>query len=80
MTIQILPKCLCSCIHVLIKCIGAFAGRGLYTETVWPFHIIDLNCTGMEKTVWECSHNGLIDEYNCPFSYDASVRCQGLNT
>ena len=60
------------------KSLGAVAGRGLYTETVWPFHIIDLNCTGWERTVWECPHNGIFNEYSCPFTNDASVRCQGL--
>jgi deleted-in-malignant-brain-tumors protein 1 len=63
---------------LLSTSIGAVAGRGLHTETIWPFHIIDLNCTGVERTVWECSHNGLFDEYFCPSNHDASVRCQGM--
>jgi hypothetical protein len=57
---------------------GAVASRGLYAETVWPFHIIDLNCTGVEMEILECSHNGLFDEYNCPSRNDASLRCQSM--
>ena len=53
------------------------AGRGLYTERIWPFHIIDLNCTGFEKTIWECGHSNLNDVYSCPTQNDASIRCQG---
>ena len=57
---------------------GAVAGRGLYTDTIWPFHIIDLNCTGGERTIWECAHNSLFDEYSCSSRNDASLRCQGM--
>ena len=59
---------------------GAVAGRGSYTETIWPFHIIDLNCTGIEVTVWECPHNDLFETYSCASRSDASVRCRGICT
>ena len=61
---------------------GAIAASGYYIINK-PFHIIDLNCTGVEETIWNCSHNGLIN-YNCPFTHDATIRCQSklppLNT
>ena len=57
--------------------IGAITGRGIYTESSWPFHIVDLNCTGSEPTLFVCPHNNLIDLHNCISTHDASVRCQG---
>ena len=44
-----------------------------YTDS--PVHIIDLNCTGDEESVWECNSNGL-EEYICPNTHDASIACQ----
>ena len=58
--------------------IGAVAGRGSYTERIWPLHIVDLNCTGTERTIWECPHNDLYNVYTCGSINDASVICQGL--
>ena len=55
---------------------GAIAASGYYTDYTRSFHIIDVNCTGEEDSIWNCSHNGLL-EYNCPSSHDASVQCQG---
>ena len=52
---------------------------GKYTEGVWPIHINDLNCTGNEKSVWECPHNG-IKGYSCYHRGDASVICQGTSS
>ena len=71
--------CMLTAVVVCTICyVGAVAGQGLYTDTIWPFHIIDLNCTGVERTIWECPHNGLFDDYSCSSRNDASVRCQGL--
>ena len=49
---------------------------GKYAEGVWPIHINDLNCTGSEESVWECSRNGIVG-YSCNLIQDASVMCQG---
>ena len=57
---------------------GAVAGKVSYSESVWPFHIVDLNCSGTESTVWECPHNNVFDTYTCASTRDASVRCQGI--
>ena len=56
--------------------VGAIAASSYYTDNTWYFHIIDLNCTGEEDSIWNCSYNGLL-EYNCPLSHDASLQCQG---
>jgi deleted-in-malignant-brain-tumors protein 1 len=57
---------------------GAIFGRGYYTEYVWPFGIIDLNCTGNETSVWNCPYNGTTT--NCYTSNDASVICRNITT
>ena len=57
--------------------LGAIAGRGTFTESSWPFHIIDVNCSGLEMTLFDCPHNNLIDTHTCRSTQDASVRCQG---
>ena len=66
--------------HLILYTIfaGAVAGRGLYSESVLPIHIVDMNCTGSEHNIWECGHNGLISVYSCASRNDASVRCQGI--
>ena len=65
--------------HLQYTCwhnLGSQAMYRQYTEGVWPIHINDLNCTGSEKSVWECPHNG-IEGYSCYHYQDASVMCQG---
>ena len=65
-------------IFLVINCIhytGAIALFEYYTTSVWSHHIIDLNCTGAEDDILNCSYNGLIDSYTCPPSHDASVIC-----
>ena len=56
---------------------GAIAAEGVYTESSLPIHIIDLNCTGTEQRLLDCSHNGLLGVYTCGSREDASLRCQG---
>ena len=57
--------------------VGAIPASGYYTDYVWHFSIIDLNCTGNESNIWNCPYNGISDFYTCPSSHDASVICQG---
>ena len=57
---------------------GAIATRGSYTEYTWPFHIIDINCTGNERTIWDCPYNKLFHVHTCTQAQDASLRCQGI--
>ena len=60
-----------------IQIIGAIAIRNRYNQRYkWPYHIIDLNCTGNEQSIWNCSYNGLLN-YECPKYYDTSISCQG---
>ena len=46
-------------------------------ESSWPFHFVDVNCSGFEMTLFDCPHNNLIDFYSCHSTRDASVRCHG---
>ena len=55
---------------------GAIAASGYYIDYISSFHIIDVNCTGEEDSIWNCSYNVLIN-YTCPSSHDASLQCQG---
>ena len=55
---------------------GAITVKGYFSNYVWPFHLIDLNCTGEENNVFDCVHNQL-EDYTCSGSHDASVVCQG---
>lgn len=41
-------------------------------------NIIDLNCTGSEDSILNCSFNALINSTSCPFDKDANVFCQGM--
>ena len=54
---------------------GAIAVSGYYNDYISSFHIIDVNCTGEEDSIWNCSYNVLMN-YTCP-SDDASLQCQG---
>ena len=55
-------------------CAGAIAVLRSYVTTVWPIHIMDINCTGLEESIWDCPfNNGRV----CTRMQDASVQCQG---
>ncbi len=63
-------------IIILLIFLGAVALSKHYLNYVWPFHIIDLNCTGIEESITDCIYNSLT-EYDCPDDHDASVVCRG---
>uniref|UniRef100_A0A1X7U210 SRCR domain-containing protein n=1 Tax=Amphimedon queenslandica TaxID=400682 RepID=A0A1X7U210_AMPQE len=56
---------------------GAIAVSGYYSTSVWPHHIIDLNCTGTEAEILNCSYNG--GHHTCLTNNDASVVCQSVD-
>ena len=63
----------------LLYNVGAIAGRGVYTESTLPMHVVDLNCTGSEQRLHDCPQNALVGVYSsCVNTDDASLRCQGL--
>ena len=62
--------------HITIVSLGAIAASGYYIEYTKSFHIIDLNCTGEENSIWDCSYNVLMN-HTCSSSHDASLQCQG---
>ena len=49
-----------------------------YGERYLPLHVIDINCTGEEATIWDCPHNAVVENSNCRSYYrDAAVTCLG---
>ena len=65
------------CSIILFLHIGAIALHSLFTESILPTAIYDINCTGSEEQISGCLHNG-IDLRTCAFWRDASVICQPL--
>ena len=47
----------------------------LNSKNITPINFVDLNCTGDEDNILNCSSNSLTD-YSCPPSHDAAVACQ----
>ena len=64
-------------ITYLCSSIGAIATRDQLEEYALPIAINDLNCSGSEKRLMDCPHNGL-DFSGCYHGNDASVVCQPL--
>ena len=56
--------------------VGAVSLQGYFTEYERFHYIIELNCTGNESSIWNCSYS-LLSENGCN-GYDASVYCQGI--
>ena len=56
--------------------LGAISATGYFTNNIWPFHILDINCTGEEDNIFDCTHNEM-ENYMCLWSHDASIVCQG---
>ena len=54
-----------------------FNDRYNYIEYVKQFHITDLNCNGLEDSVFDCSHN-IVQQHNCNNDEDARVQCKGM--
>ena len=54
--------------------LGALALTNTFTESTWPIHVHDLNCSGNEKSIWGCPNNGLVG-YLCSDHDDAAVKC-----
>ena len=66
-------KCFYCYNHTVLS--GASVLLNKYTESTWPMHIKDINCTGSEGLVLDCSHNE-ISGYECSALHDAGVICQ----
>ena len=62
---------------ILTYTVGAIAANDRYTEGILPMHVIDINCTGTENRILDCSYNNLVGVHVCDHLQDASVRCQG---
>ena len=67
---------LCSGIK-LFYCTGAVPTYNCYTKDQLSFGITDINCTGLEEHLVNCSHSNAV-LYNCNSCDDAGVVCQGI--
>ena len=68
---------ICEISHqVILFFLGAISTTGYFTNNIWPFHIVDINCTGEEDNIFDCTHNE-IENYMCLWSHDASIICHG---
>ena len=80
--LYIIKKNYCACLNYLISelfyfvYLGAISATGYFTNNIWPFHILDINCTGEEDNIFDCTHNE-IENYMCLWSHDASIVCHG---
>ena len=64
----------CSFLHV-----GAIPTYNCYTEGQLSFGITNLDCTGSENYILNCSHSNPV-LYNCRSHNDAGIICQGTFT
>ena len=56
---------------------GAIAKANYYTESILPHTLFNMNCTGNERTVFDCSYNRTLSAGSTCYDYeDASVICQ----
>ena len=68
------PWTLYNC-SIILLFIGAIALHSLFTESLLPIAINDINCTGSEEQISACLQNA-IDLHTCYYRRDASVICQ----
>ena len=61
----------------LLCCVGAVPTNNCSSENQLSFSITDINCTGSEEHLINCSHsNAILD--NCNSHDGAGVVCQGM--
>ena len=58
------------CVNLTLPSGGVF---GVGSGAIW---LDNVQCTGEEERVWQCSHEGW-GVHNCNHSEDAGVRCAG---
>ena len=63
-------------LHTFIK--GAIPADTYYNNNGYPVYIFDLNCTGTEDSIWDCSYNQTTQScsHKTYSNKDASVICQ----
>ena len=59
--------------------LGAVPITGAFLNHQWPVLVYDINCTGSEQTLWDCSHNNISDHL-CQPGEAASLKCQSEYT
>ena len=64
---------------LLLMCTGAVWGSNLFLNYEWPMSIFNVNCTGSESSIWDCSYNNSDESRTCQQSSDVSVFCMSKN-
>ena len=64
---------------LLLMCTGAVWGSNLFLNYEWPMSIFNVNCTGSESSIWDCSYNNSDESGTCQQSSDVSVFCMSKN-
>lgn len=64
-------------VHALLFIGSVALGDAFFGEGVGVIYFDDLECTGAEPSLGNCSHSG-IAYTNCFHDEDASVLCQGM--
>ena len=54
---------------------GSAVGGAYFGPSREPIAMDNLECTGQERSLWDCSRNGW-REHNCEHNEDAGVRCR----
>lgn len=69
-----------SILYLLFVYAGSIALSGEFIDFIWPTFIYNINCTGLEDSIWQCSHSILADQgFQCSDNQDSSVVCQGIH-
>ncbi len=55
------------------------ATLGYSNFTTDSVHIYDLNCTGAESSIFNCSHSLANSQEVCPSANDAFIQCNGIH-
>uniref|UniRef100_A0A1X7UMK1 SRCR domain-containing protein n=1 Tax=Amphimedon queenslandica TaxID=400682 RepID=A0A1X7UMK1_AMPQE len=65
------------CRHLGYTALGSVSMGRLHYDTDIPLHIVNLNCTGNEESIWDCPSSTQGQE-SCTVYTDVSVACHGF--
>ena len=65
--------------YIIFNCIGSIPRiNGTFGQGVGPIFLDNVRCTGLERRLFECLHDG-IEVESCTHSQDAGVACLAGN-
>ncbi|XP_019861772.1 PREDICTED: neurotrypsin-like [Amphimedon queenslandica] len=66
------------CRHLGYTALGSVSMGGLHYDDNIPLHIVNLNCTGNEESIWDCP-SSTQGQGSCTVYTDVSVACHGFS-